>query len=84
VKNYKRAHVVLRELMADIGYTTADMTRELKLGITGVSFRLNGRLPWQKDEMYKILEVFKVSEEHMHIVFSKNSYSKKRLPAKVV
>ena len=81
--NYRRAHVVLRELMDDIGYTREELAKDLKLGVTTLSFRLNGRQPWQKDEMYKILEVFKVPEEHMHIVFPKNIYSKKRLPVKV-
>lgn len=80
--DYRKAHVVLRELMADIGYTREDLRRDLKLGLTAVSARLNGRTPWQTDEMYKILEVFRVPEEHMHIVFPKNIYSKKRLPTK--
>lgn len=80
--NYRRAHVVLRELMDDIGYTREELAKDLKLGVTTLSFRLNGRKPWQKNEMYKILEVFKVPEEHMHIVFPKNIYSKKRLPTK--
>ena len=82
MKNYRRTHVVLRELMDEIGYTRQDLKRDLKLGMTAVSFRLNGRTPWQTDEMYKILEVFKVPEEHLHIVFPKNIYSKKRLPTK--
>ena len=80
--DYRRAHVVLRELMDDIGYTREELARDLKLGVTTLSFRLNGRQPWQKDEMYKIMEVFKVPEEHMHIVFPKNIFSKKRLPTK--
>ena len=82
LKSYRRAHVVLRGLMDEVGYTRDELSRELGIGITTLSFRLNGRQPWQKDEMYKVLEVFKVPEEHMHIVFPKNIYSKKRLPTK--
>ena len=81
--DYRRAHVVLRELMADIGYTREDLKRDLKLGLSAISARLNGGAPWQTDEMYKILEVFRVPEEYMHIVFPKNIFSKKRLPTKV-
>ena len=80
--NYRRAHAVLRELMAEVGYTREDLARDLKLGLTALSFRLNGRTPWQADEMYKVLEVFEVPDEKMHIVFPKNIYSKKRLPVK--
>ena len=80
--DYRRAHAVIWELMAEVGYTREDLARDLKLGLTALSFRLNGRTPWQEDEMYKVLEVFEVPEEQMHIVFPKNIYSKKRLPVK--
>lgn len=80
--DYRKAHLVLRELMADGGYTREELARQLRIGVATLSYRLNGRLPWLKDEMYKILEIFSVPEEHMHIVFPKNIYSKKRLPQK--
>jgi hypothetical protein len=63
--------------MDEIGYTRKELSRDLGIGETTLSFRLNGRKPWQKDEMYKVLEVFKVPEEYLHIVFPKNIYSKK-------
>ena len=81
--NYRRAHAVLRELMDDANYSNRDMARQLNLGVDAVSKRLNGRAEWLKEEMYRLLDVFKVPEEHMHIVFPKNIYSKKRLPVKV-
>ncbi len=82
MKDYRRAHRVLRDLMDEIGYTNEDLARDLKLGGTTVSLRLNGRRAWQKDEMYRVLEIFRVPEEYMHIVFPRNIYSKKRLPTK--
>lgn len=83
MKSYRLSHMVLRELMADIGYTREELARQLAIGVATLSSRLNGHLPWLKDEMYKILEIFNVPEEHMHIVFPKNIYSKKRLPNRV-
>ena len=80
--DYRKAHVVLRELMADANYTNQDLSRQLNLGTDAVSKRLNGRAEWLKEEMYRILDVFRVPEEYMHIVFPKNIYSKKRLPTK--
>lgn len=81
--DYRKAHLVLREMMADVGYTREELARQLSIGVATLSSRLNGRLPWLKDEMYKILEIFNVPEEYMHIVFPKNIYSKKRLPNRV-
>lgn len=64
-----KPYMRLRGLMAANGDTGADIARELKLGQTTLSHRMMGHEPWRVDEMYALMDRYRMPHSELHLVF---------------
>lgn len=76
-----RPYAMLRGIMAQ---NDADLSTLGKvIGITeksAVSHRMTNRTPWKLDEMYSILDFFKISHDKLNIYFPKGGKNEEKLP----
>lgn len=67
----KRLYRKLWGLMAENGDTQRDVARVLLVSPQSVCDRMCGRQMWKLDEMYLLLDRYRVPYSEMHIVFPK-------------
>ena len=71
---YGKLSARLREL----GLTQNDLAYALNLSPGPVSQRMQGDVAWNIEEMYRTMELCRISPEEMHIYFPNPTTTKKR------
>ena len=71
---YGKLSARLREL----GLTQNDLAYALNLSPGPVSQRMHGDVAWNIEEMYRTMELCRISPEEMHIYFPDPTTTKKR------
>lgn len=74
IPRYGKLSARLREL----GLTQNDLAYALHLSPGPVSQRMQGDVAWNIEEMYRVLELCRISPEEMHIYFPDPTTTKKR------
>ena len=70
-KQNNRPFSELRSLLRRNDYTTEELSRYLGKSRPYVSQRLNGKHPWDLDDVYKILDWLYIPYKDLHIYFPK-------------
>lgn len=74
IPRYRKLSSRLREL----GLTQNDLAYALNLSPGPVSQRMQGDVAWNIEEMYRTMELCRISPEEMHIYFPDPTTTKKR------
>lgn len=61
----------LRKALRENDYTTQELADHLKKSRPYISQRLNGKHPWDLDDVYKILDWLYIPYTDLHIYFPK-------------
>lgn len=68
-----RPYATLRALIKANDETNAYLAeRVLNISPTALSFRLNGKSQWPLDDMYIVMDHYKVPHEYLHMVFPRD------------
>lgn len=62
----------LRCMMRAHDITNVLLARELGVGVTTVSHKLNAHYPWTAEEMWKIMDLFNQPAHRLHQIFPRN------------
>lgn len=65
----KRESPFLVKQMRKFGFTERELGYALNLSTSSVGRRMQGIIPWRRDEMYQILEIFHETPDRMYLYF---------------
>ena len=68
----------LSSRLRELGLTQNDLAYALNLSPGPVSQRMQGDVAWNIEEMYRTMELCRISPEEMHIYFPDPTTTKKR------
>ncbi len=67
----KKKFAALRSLLRKNDYTTQELADYLQKSRPSISQRLNGKQPWDMDDVYKIADWLYIPYSEIHIYFPK-------------
>lgn len=65
----ERANKKIRGLLLENDMIQLDLCLVLACGESYITERMTGKKPWSQDDMYRIMDHFRVSYERMHELF---------------
>lgn len=73
-----RTYAKLRGVMREQDDTQEDLARMLLMTKAAVSQRFNNRTPWKLDEMYAIMDRYRLPYESLHEIFPRDGLRTER------
>ena len=71
----------LASRLRELGLSQTDLAYALRLSPGAISQRMQGNTAWNIEEMYRALELCRISPEEMHIYFPNPDLRKRRQSA---
>ena len=71
-------HTEIRAEMVRMGINGKELAEKLGCAQTTLSAKLCGKTPWNTDEMYYLMDLFKLPLNQLHIYFPRNGISDPR------
>lgn len=59
----------LRGRLRQLGIRQQDLTPLLGVAQTGISRRMNNKIPWSLNEMYQLMDICRAPYEELHLYF---------------
>ena len=74
----KTRHTELRAVMVLNGYNGEQLAEAIGVSKNTISASLCGRRPWTSDEMYKIMDLFRLPYSLLPVIFPKSGIQDRR------